>query len=80
MNVNYDKSSRDVGDNKVSRNRTELVLASLSGSYSKLDLISIDASGHSFYSILHYLLTIYSTNYYSKKIWILIFLRREFLS
>jgi len=59
MNVN-DNKSRNVEDNKVSRNRTELILASLSDSYSKLDLMSVDASGYSFYSILYYLLTIYN--------------------
>ena len=56
--------SKDVGSNGVKeenvyRNKEEkLVLVLLSESYSKLDAISVDTSGHSSCPILYYLLTI----------------------
>jgi len=45
----------------------EPVLVSFSNSYSKLDLISVSASGLSLSLISHYLLTISATNYCSKR-------------
>ena len=41
-------------------NREEVVLASLSDSYSELDTISVSASRPSFCSILHHLLTTFN--------------------
>jgi len=47
------------GDDVYAGNGEEVVLASLSDSYLKLDAISVDASGPSSCPILHCLLTIF---------------------
>jgi len=46
----------------------KLVPASLSNSYSELEIISISASGFSSCSILHFLPITSTTNYYPKEI------------
>jgi len=74
-------SSSDIeGEDIYKGKEEELVLVLLSELYSDFNAISIGISGYSScHSTLHYLLTTYLTDYYSKKIYILIFLRRESL-
>jgi len=63
-----DDSDNDVGDNNISSgNKEEPVLALLSDSYSKLEIISVSISRPSSCPTLHFLLTILTTNYYLKR-------------
>ena len=60
-------SSGDVSNNEVYKESVELVLVSLSNLYSLLKSISVYVSRLSSYPILHFLLTIYSTDYCFKE-------------
>jgi len=61
-------SSNSVGGDKVYKgNGKELMLASLSNLYLKLEVILINTSRPSFCFILYYLLTTYTTNYCLKE-------------
>jgi len=68
------------GDDVYSSKEEEPVLASLSNSYSELEVISVDCSGLSSCPILHHLLTTYTTDYCSKKNLYDFGLRRPFYS
>ena len=62
-----DNGDNDVGDNNISSsNGEEPVLALLSDSYSKLEIIFVSISRPSFCPTLHFLLTILTTDYYLK--------------
>ena len=58
-----------IGGKYIYNGKIELVLVSSSDSYSKLDSIPVDTSRLSSCPTLYYLLTIYTTNYYSKEIY-----------
>ena len=73
-------SSSDIEEDIYKGKEEKLVLVLLSELYSEFNAISVGISEYSsWHSTLHYLLTTYLTDYYSEKIYILIFLRREFL-
>ena len=73
-------SSSDIEEDIYKGKEEKLVLVLLSELYSEFNAISVGISEYSsWHSTLYYLLTTYLTDYYSEKICILIFLRREFL-
>ena len=57
ISIDKEENSRGMGDNKMQKNRMELVLALLSNLYFKLDSISVNISGPFSYLISYYLLT-----------------------
>ena len=61
-------------------NRKKLVLVLLSDSYSKLEIILINVNRSSSYSVLYFLLTISTTDYYFKENVNKFNLRRSFYS
>ena len=65
--MNDGSSSSIGGENVYNGKREKQVLASLLDSYSKLEIIFISVSGPSSYSILYFILTTSTTNYYLKK-------------
>jgi len=68
------------GEDVYKNKRKKPILALLSNLYSELNIISVDASEHSSYPTLHYLLTTSTTNYYSKKFVNYFILRKIFYS
>jgi len=79
--INYE-SVKDGGSSVEGEdsNEKKLVLALFSKLYSKLEVIPVSASKHSFYFILYYLLTISTTNYCLKENVHNFVLRRMFYS
>ena len=65
--MNDSSSSSIGGENVYNGKREKQVLASLLDSYSRLEIIFISVSGPSSYSILYFILTTSTTNYYLKK-------------
>jgi len=69
QSINNNNNNSDVGDKEVYRDKEEkLVLALLSKLYPKFNTILVNTNRYSFYSVLYYLLSTYTTNYYSNQI------------
>ena len=74
-------NSGDIGREDIYKdNREELMLASLSDSYSELEVISVSVSGPFSYPTLYCLLTTFTTNYCLKEDVNYFNLRRSFYS